>query len=1148
MNDGGPMYMSSKRPRLMPGGGGGGGGGGGPAGDRYSQQTHPQAPPNNSSSGGGGGYMGSGGGGPPGRRSMFGAAANYDEYKRRDSSHHQMRDGYGDYRGSNYSSSSYMSGSSSGFGRAPLPPPSLQGQGGGGGMMMKSGMASHGSSSSHNTGYGRSGSGSMMNSSHSDSVRSDSRAYHPPTLSAPSGSRHNQVNSGSKGSSAPTHPESSAESGKRIGKNQGNSLEEEEGLITGGTPQEYDETLQPADGEIHINDNTAGEDDEEEGEEEEEEGEIDEGEEGAIDDQQLQMEDDEAEAAAAAEEEEQEIEAAALAAAAADTKAKTVVRKKPFAAGKSVDIAAVCARVLAENQERAKANSRKMFAELKEAVVPVQIRRNVEDYPSYHEIRAAHIKFRPLLAEYIADRKYEMEQKKAELRQEYSDHYLTYKKKMERLEKKKKSMQGPALAYAGFAGSVGNGISGALGALSGDYGGTTRSSRRGTNSSAFTSDAVKSEAEWEQVLAAIAATEQAEVDDSKLIAQTVADPPMILDPLERQIFNFQNFNRLVLDPVAELAEVNTQLEMKWTEKEREMLRYKLVQYGKDFPKIAMYLGNKTTQDCIQYYYREKFSGSFKQLLRKAANSRANMRRRTNVSTKKPSVAKSESRASLTSRNTEPRSPQDPDERADANNDPKDKSATTTFPETVDQHESLPPVSAAPTATATTTTTTSAPPPTNPKPKSKSRQSHPLQFEETSKFTISDVLDGGTTRWTVDEKARAFEAFGKHGRDFEAVATAVGSKTTANVEEFFNLYKRKYKLDQVVSAVEAGKMVGGGAGGASGGGSEKKKKSGGGGGDRSGDRSGGGGKKGKHVVERGESSGSMDVDDAPQIQDAVKMEVQNGQSKENGHHQHPNSAVSWTNRERDDFVKALQMYGCNWDEVAKTVTSKAESQIREYYHLHHAEFDGILLEAGFKPETDIQSERTASDHYQPAVTAVPPPGIAYATDPNSGTFGVFYAVPPQHAQTIVYGHPAFVQPPAFHPMHGYNDVMPTQYMHAHEYPGASYAVGPYLDIRGPQFSAGYPMYHHHGPPPPQPVYYQGAPPPYTHQQQQHDIQQQQHQQHHHQHHEQHQPSQAPQENLSSAPQPPPPTLPPQDSEQQQRQQATVLPSIRNLISD
>ncbi|KAJ3392429.1 nuclear receptor corepressor 2 [Entophlyctis sp. JEL0112] len=442
------------------------------------------------------------------------------------------------------------------------------------------------------------------------------------------------------------------------------------------------------------------------------------------------------------------------------SKATHIVRK-PFgtSSAASIDISAVCKKVLNENRAIAKEDfiSAMDFLGSFNAQDSVRIYKRVEDYPCYEQILAKHVSLKPALIEFVAAQKAELADKIEDLREEYADSYANYKRKQAKMEKKRRFSANSSGGIAQHAGEV--------------FG--TRSSRRGTGASAFTSDAVKSEAEWEQVLAAIAATEQVEADDSKLMAQTVRIPAMILDPLERRIFNFQNNNRLVFDPAEELAASNALLESKWTEKERDLFCYKLVQYGKDFPKISACLGNKTTQDCVEYYYREKFSCNFKLLLRKAANSRANLRRRMN------NLAKKANAKNLSNQSAQ-------DSQGSAEQLSVVAEAETEVNTTVIQP-----------AVETQLKPTAADTPAKSKPKSRQSQ---LQIEETSKFNVAGVAD--SARWTVDEKSRALQAFEQFGRNFLAISTAVGSKTILNCEDFYNSYKRKLNLDVIADRAEA----------------------------------------------------------------------------------------------------------------------------------------------------------------------------------------------------------------------------------------------------------------------------------------------------------------------------------------------------------
>lgn len=56
----------------------------------------------------------------------------------------------------------------------------------------------------------------------------------------------------------------------------------------------------------------------------------------------------------------------------------------------------------------------------------------------------------------------------------------------------------------------------------------------------------------------------------------------------------------------------------------------------------------------------------------------------------------------------------------------------------------------------------------------------------------------TSTWSTEEILLAIQAFGKYGKDFEAVARIIGStKTVADVETFFLECRERYQLDMVI---------------------------------------------------------------------------------------------------------------------------------------------------------------------------------------------------------------------------------------------------------------------------------------------------------------------------------------------------------------
>ncbi|XP_026476998.1 REST corepressor-like isoform X1 [Ctenocephalides felis] len=59
----------------------------------------------------------------------------------------------------------------------------------------------------------------------------------------------------------------------------------------------------------------------------------------------------------------------------------------------------------------------------------------------------------------------------------------------------------------------------------------------------------------------------------------------------------------------------------------------------------------------------------------------------------------------------------------------------------------------------------------------------------------------TTKWSNEELLLAVQGVRKYGKDFQAIAEAIGSKTEAHVRAFFINYRRRYNLDSVLRDYE-----------------------------------------------------------------------------------------------------------------------------------------------------------------------------------------------------------------------------------------------------------------------------------------------------------------------------------------------------------
>lgn len=83
---------------------------------------------------------------------------------------------------------------------------------------------------------------------------------------------------------------------------------------------------------------------------------------------------------------------------------------------------------------------------------------------------------------------------------------------------------------------------------------------------------------------------------------------MILDEKERVRSRFISSNGLIEDP-CDVEKERTMINP-WTPEEKEIFLSMLAMHGKDFKKIASYLTQKTTADCIDYYYKNHKSDCF----------------------------------------------------------------------------------------------------------------------------------------------------------------------------------------------------------------------------------------------------------------------------------------------------------------------------------------------------------------------------------------------------------------------------------------------------------------------------------------------------------------------------------------------------------
>ncbi|XP_020273484.1 uncharacterized protein LOC109848420 isoform X1 [Asparagus officinalis] len=98
---------------------------------------------------------------------------------------------------------------------------------------------------------------------------------------------------------------------------------------------------------------------------------------------------------------------------------------------------------------------------------------------------------------------------------------------------------------------------------------------------------------------------------AKLHRQNLKMPALILDEKERSFSRFITKNNLIEDPLS--FEKQRLMINPWTQEEKGVFMDMLATYGKDFAKISSFLTHKTTADCIEFYYKNHKSESFREV-------------------------------------------------------------------------------------------------------------------------------------------------------------------------------------------------------------------------------------------------------------------------------------------------------------------------------------------------------------------------------------------------------------------------------------------------------------------------------------------------------------------------------------------------------
>lgn len=128
---------------------------------------------------------------------------------------------------------------------------------------------------------------------------------------------------------------------------------------------------------------------------------------------------------------------------------------------------------------------------------------------------------------------------------------------------------------------------------------TGRTTRR---SSANLGDAVRSDLEMEQIIASIGSNEA--TDPNQLCLRNIAIVPDMISVLKGTVDNVYDDNNLRVDDPVSYYAPQTGIH-DWTEEEKQIFIDKFAIFPKQFGAISRFLPNKTTAQCVDYYYLHK---------------------------------------------------------------------------------------------------------------------------------------------------------------------------------------------------------------------------------------------------------------------------------------------------------------------------------------------------------------------------------------------------------------------------------------------------------------------------------------------------------------------------------------------------------------
>ncbi|KAH9932874.1 uncharacterized protein B0H18DRAFT_984374 [Fomitopsis serialis] len=360
---------------------------------------------------------------------------------------------------------------------------------------------------------------------------------------------------------------------------------------------------------------------------------------------------------------------------------------------------------------------------------------------------------------------------------------------------------------------------------------------RTTRRSAALGDAVRTDLEMEQIIASLGNEELTDADH--LSSRNAATIPDMISVTKGSVdYRYDDTNNVVEDLV-NFYTPNTCLE-DWTEEEKEIFLEKYMLYPKQFGIIADFLPNKTTAECVTYYYlHKKTLIDFRKVLarttagkRKRGGGRGGKKkgnallediRKHDAEVSRNSTASGSTtrrrRGAQTAENGEPvpRRASTRKSAIQAENSPGTTPTPDPDPEPRKRRRTAKPTARA--AAAAEQEVDEDATEAEPKPAKRTRRSRkiksaetvespvmseaPLLFNETrfidqTELTARKRTPTGSSPWTEEDKELFVKLLAHHGDDFKRISASMPNKTAIQLSAYYKANNAELKLGKVAA--------------------------------------------------------------------------------------------------------------------------------------------------------------------------------------------------------------------------------------------------------------------------------------------------------------------------------------------------------------